>query len=87
YESDVSTSITDLVTDLASIFERDLSTEAKQRLEDRVYKLVQMQPSPKLRENFEPAMVNLVHVLERTLKQSFTEEERTEIVKAIKQLM
>ncbi|HEY5813033.1 MAG TPA: hypothetical protein VIT23_10335, partial [Terrimicrobiaceae bacterium] len=47
YESDVSTSITDLVTDLASIFERDLSTEAKQRLEDRVYKLVQMQPSPK----------------------------------------
>ena len=87
YESDVNTSIADLVNDLASIFERDLSAEAKQRLEDRVYKLVQMQPSPKLAENFEPAMVNLVHVLERVLKQSFAEEERTEIVNAMKQLM
>jgi hypothetical protein len=87
YESDVSTTITDLVNDLASIFERNLSTEAKERLEGRVYKLVQMQPSPKLPENFEPAMVNLVHVLERVLKQSFTQEERTEIVNAMKQLM
>ena len=84
YESDVNTTIADLVNDLASIFERDLSTEAKRRLEDRVHKLVQMQPSLKLAEKFEPAMVNLVHVLERVLKQPFTGKEKTALVNVMK---
>lgn len=35
----------------------------------------------------EPAMENLVQVLERVVKQSFTDDERTELVKALKRLV
>lgn len=87
YESDVETSISDLVGDLASIFDRELSAEEKQRLEDRVFKLVQRQPSPKVPANYESAMLNLVNVLERLLKQSFSAEEKAELADAVKQLM
>lgn len=86
-EPDLDATVSGLVGELGEAFGKPLSTAAKQALEERVHKLVKLEPTPRQIESYVPAMENLTAVLERILERPIPDEQKQEFVDALKRLL